>query len=161
MMEFLKSWLLGVTAAALAVSLAQALTPEGTVKKVGKLVCGLVLLLAVVRPVAAVDPAALISDWAGPGGLSQTGAGESGKEALKILIAQKTGAYIVDKGQSLGCQVTEAAVTAAVDASGWPVPHSVRITGRWTEEGRQALSRAVEEDLAIPGERQSYQEEGS
>ena len=161
MMEFLKSWLLGVTAAALAVSLAQALTPEGTVKKVGKLVCGLVLLLAVVRPVAAVDPAALIPDWAGPGGLGQTGAGESGKEALKILIAQKTGAYIVDKGQSLGCRVTRAAVTVAEDPSGWPVPWSVVITGSWTGEGQEALERTVAEELNIPSERQSYQEEGS
>ena len=35
-MTMLKDWLLGVTAAALAVALAQALTPEGTVKKIGR-----------------------------------------------------------------------------------------------------------------------------
>lgn len=160
-MEFLKSWILGITAAALAASLAQSLTPEGTVKKVGKLVCGLVLLLAVLRPVVSLDPAALVPDWAALEGLTQNDAEESGEEALKILIAQKTGAYIVDKGQSLGCRVTRAAVTVAEDPSGWPVPWSAAITGSWTGEGRQALERAVEEELNIPPERQSYQEEGS
>ena len=50
MMGAARSWLLGVTAAALAVALAQALTPEGTVKKVGRLVGGMVLLLAVAKP---------------------------------------------------------------------------------------------------------------
>ena len=160
MMEFLKSWILGVTAAALAVSLAQALTPEGTVKKVGKLVCGLVLLLAVVRPVVAVDPAALIPDWAGLGGLTQAEAGESGKEALKILIAQKTGAYIVDKGQSLGLRC-EARVGVAQDGSGWPVPWEAEISGVWTAEQKRSLSRAVEEELGIPAQRQSFREEGT
>lgn len=160
-MEFLKNWILGITAAALAVSLAQALTPEGTVKKVGKLVGGLVLLLAVVRPGVRLDPGALLPDQNALGGLSKEEAGQSGEEALKILIAQKTGAYIVDKGQSLGCRVTQAAVTVAADSSGWPVPWSVEITGSWTGEQRRTLERAVEEELDIPAERQSYQEEGS
>lgn len=160
-MSFLKDWILGMVAAALALALAQALTPEGTVKQIGKIVGGMVLALAVLKPVLSLDPESL-PQWEGlPAGVTEAQMEQTEEEVLKTLIAQKTGAYIVDKGQSLGCQVTEAAVTAAVDASGWPVPHSVRITGRWTEEGRQALSRAVEEDLAIPGERQSYQEEGS
>ena len=51
-MTGIKNWLLGITAAALAVSLAQALTPEGTVKKIGRLVGALVLLLAALRPLA-------------------------------------------------------------------------------------------------------------
>lgn len=55
MTAFLKDWLLGVVAAALAVSVAQALTPAGTVKKVGRLVGGLVLLLAVARPLLRMD----------------------------------------------------------------------------------------------------------
>lgn len=56
MMDWFRSWLLGVVAAALAVAMAQALTPEGAVKKVGKLVGGLVLLLAVTKPILQLDP---------------------------------------------------------------------------------------------------------
>lgn len=159
-MAFLREWLLGVTAAALAVALAQSLTPEGTVKKVGKLVGGLVLLLAVVRPVVRLDPAALTGLWTASGPQVEE-AGQGGEEVMKILIAQKTGAYIVDKGQSLGCRVTEAEVTVAQDESGWPVPWSARIKGDWTAEQREELSRILEEELAIPSGRQSFQKEGA
>ena len=159
-MTVLREWLLGVTATALAIALAQALTPEGTVKKVGKLVGGLVLLLAVVKPIAQVDPTALTVLWTASG-YEMEEATQRGEEVLKILIAQKTGAYIVDKGQSLGCRVTEAQVTVAGDDSGWPVPRSVVIQGDWTLEQREALSRMVEEELAIPLSRQLFQKEGT
>ena len=158
-MTILREWLLGVVAAALVISLAQALTPEGTVKKVGKLVGGLVLLLAVVGPVVRVDPAALAGLWTASE--YEEAAARSGEEVMKILIAQKTGAYIVDKGQSLGCQVTEAEVTVADDGSGWPVPRSVVVKGDWTPEQREALRRAIEEELAIPPARQLFQKEGA
>ena len=159
-MTFLREWLLGIVAAALAIALAQSLTPEGTVKKVGKLVGGLVLLLAVVKPIAQVDPTALTALWTSSG--YETGeATQRGEEVLKILIAQKTGAYIVDKGQSLGCRVTEAQVTVVGDDSGWPVPWSVVVNGDWTLEQRVELSRVIAEELAIPSARQLFQKEGA
>ena len=159
-MVFLREWLLGVTAAALAISLAQSVTPEGTVKKVGKLVGGLVLLLAVVKPIAQVDPTALTGLWTASE-IQTQGATQRGEEVLKILIAKKTGAYIVDKGQSLGCRVTGAEVTVAQDESGWPVPRSVVITGDWTAEQKEELSRAITDALAIPAARQVFQKEGA
>lgn len=156
----LKDWLLGVTAAALAVSLAQALTPEGTVKKIGRLVGGVVLLLAALRPLLDLDTL----DWK-PFEVSNhlpsaEVAGQSGEEVLKSLIAQKAGAYIVDKGQSLGLRC-EARVGVAQDGSGWPVPWEAEISGVWTAEQKKSLSRAVEEELGIPAQRQSFREEGT
>lgn len=50
MTEWLREWLLGVVAAAMAVALIQSLTPKGTVGKIGRLAGGLLLLLAIVRP---------------------------------------------------------------------------------------------------------------
>ncbi len=156
----LKNWLLGVTAAALAVSLAQALTPEGTVKKIGRLAGGLVLLLAAVRPLLGLEA----PSWQGLEALSPTltaeQAGQSGQEVLKTLIAEKAGAYIVDKGQSLGLRC-EAEVGVVQDSSGWPVPWEVEISGAWTPEQKKSLSKAVEEELAIPAQRQSFREEGT
>lgn len=156
----LRDWLLGVTAAALAVALAQALTPEGTVKRVGRLVGGLLLLLAATRPLLGAP----FPDWRELEALSPAmtaeEAGESGQEVMRSLIAQKAGAYIVDKGQSLGLQC-EARVGVAQDGSGWPVPWEAEISGTWTAEQKKALSRAVEEDLGIPAQRQSFREEGT
>ena len=60
-MGVVRSWLLGVTAAALVVALAETLAPEGSVKKVCRLAGGLALLLAALRPLAGMtggEPAA-------------------------------------------------------------------------------------------------------
>ena len=156
-MSVLKGWLLGVVATALAVALAQALTPDGTVKKVGRLVGGLVLLMAVAQPLLRLDPNQLAVAAAAYSGVEGEKEFSGGEEVLKTLIAQKAGAYIVDKGQSLGC-LCQVQVTVAEDDSGWPVPWSVVMTGSWTQEQKKALSAAAEE-LNIPAQRQSFQEE--
>lgn len=160
MTEFFRNWLLGVTAAALAVALAQALTPEGGVKKVGKLVGGLVLLLAAAGPVVKLNPADLAAAAAGYEAMAPETALQGGENVMKTLIAQKTGAYIVDKGAALGCACT-ARVEVEENADGWPVPHSAEVSGTWTEQQREQISRVIEEELDIPAERQSFKEDGT
>lgn len=159
-MIWFKNWLMGIVAAALAVSLAQAMTPEGPVRKVGRLVGGMVLLLAVARPLLRLEPAMTAMAQLPGAEVSQVRIEEGGEEMMKTLIAQKAGAYIVDKGQSLGLQC-EVRVGVALDGSGWPVPWEAEISGAWTAEQKKSLSRAVEEDLGIPVERQSFREEGT
>lgn len=157
-MTFLRQWLLGVVGAALAVALAQAVTPEGSIKKVGAVLGGLLLLLAAIRPVAGLDPqtaAGLVPSWES---LEENVSGGAGEEMMKGLIAEKTSAYIVDKGRELGVSCT-AWVTVGRDASGWPVPRSVEISGTWSRKGRDALSRVIEEELDIPPQRQIFREE--
>lgn len=159
-MTALKDWLLGVTAAALAVSLAQALTPEGTVKKIGRLAGGLVLLLAAVRPLMSCEGALPGSFSLAPDPSAVEEAAQSGEEVMKTLIAQKAGAYIVDKGQSLGFSCS-AEVTVALDGSGWPIPWEATVSGTWSQPQKKALSQAVEAELGIPTQRQSFREEGT
>lgn len=155
-MGILKDWLVSVTAAALAVALSQALTPEGTVKKIGALVGGMVLLLVMVKPVLAIDPADLANLTASY--IPQTEIEISqGEQMMKSLIAEKTSAYIVDKGAALGV-VCRAEVTVESDKSGWPVPWAAEITGPFTPEQRDALSKALEEELGIPPTRQRFTE---
>jgi len=156
-MTFFKTWLLGVVAAALAVALAQALTPEGAVKRVLRLMGGMVLLLAVARPLLRLAPSELAMAVDLPA--AQTAA-EAGGEVIKELIAERTGAYIVDKGSALGV-VCAARVETAPDESGWPVPWSVTVSGTWTGEQRKRLSQAIAQELDIPEERQSFQEAGT
>ena len=156
-MTELKNWMLGLTAAALAVSLAQSLTPEGTVKKIGRLVGALLLLLAALRPLVSWE-GALFKLPALPEAAVEENA-RGGEQVMKTLIAEKAGAYIVDKGQSLGFRC-KAEVGVALDGSGWPVPWETVISGTWTVEQKKALSRAVEEELGIPAQRQSFREEG-
>lgn len=155
-MTILKDWLLSVTAAALAVALAQAVTPEGTVKKVGALVGGMVLLLVLVKPVLAIDLEDLADLTASYLPQTETEI-DQGEQIMKSLIAQKTSAYIVDKGAALGL-TCQAVVTVETDESGWPVPWAAEIFGSFSPEERSALSEALEGELGIPPSRQSFTE---
>ena len=49
-MTFLRSWLLSVTACAVLVSIVQQLTDGGAMKKIVRFVGGMVLMLAMLRP---------------------------------------------------------------------------------------------------------------
>ena len=56
-MGAVRGWLLTVIAASLLCALADALMPPGAVKRVGRLVCGLVLLAAILSPAVRLDVA--------------------------------------------------------------------------------------------------------
>ena len=99
MMEVIKSWLVGITCAAMVVALAEGLMPEGTVRKIGRLTGGLVLLLAVTRPLISLDPAALtemlggdVQSWSGEEATLE----QANEDLMKTIIAERTGAYILD-----------------------------------------------------------------
>lgn len=159
MMELLKQWLVGITCAAMIVALADSLTPKGTVKKIGHIAGGLLLLLAVVKPLMEVDFSALAvatvslegvevvyDDWE-----------KTNTELMKTIIGEKTGAYILDKAEELGADCTGVAVECAVGEEDVPYPSAVTVTGAMTQAQWDALARTIEADLAIPRERQTYE----
>jgi len=156
----LRNWLLGIVAAALALSLAQALTPEGAVKRVGRLIGGLVLLLAVLKPLLTLDPGELTAATAAYWGEEALPQETDEEEILRGLIAQRAGAYIVDKGEQLGLTCS-ATVTVVEGAGGWSVPWSVEVRGSWSAEGKRALSECIAADLDIPADRQTFLEGGT
>ena len=63
-MTFLRSWLLGVVACAVLVSLAGQLTDGGTMKKIVRFAGGMLLMLAMLRPLLRLDLAVLDVDLA-------------------------------------------------------------------------------------------------
>ena len=66
MMEALGRWLLAVSAAALLVSVVQALIPEGGLRRTATFIGGLLLLAVLLRPAAELDLSGLsagLSDW--------------------------------------------------------------------------------------------------
>ena len=161
MLELIARWVLGVTAAALAVAVADALCPEGSVRAVLRLTGGLVLLLAMVQPVLKLDGDALT------GALTRYRLDledqrqtleEENSQVMQAIIEEQAGAYIQDKAQELGidCQVE---VTA--QGEDYPIPQTVTIRGSLTGEQREALTRAIETDLAIPAQRQIYESGGT
>lgn len=159
MMELLRQWLIGITCAAMIVALADSLTPKGTVQKIGRIAGGLVLLIAVVKPLMGVDFGTLAQATANVqeamascGDLEKTDL-----DLMKSIIGQRTGAYILDKAEGLGAALENVTVLCEVGEEDVPYPAAVTVTGELTEGQRQALSRVIEADLAIPRERQTYE----
>ena len=54
-MTFLRSWLLSVTACAVLISIAQQLANDGAMKKIVRFVGGMVLMLAMLRPLLSLS----------------------------------------------------------------------------------------------------------
>ena len=158
MMELLRQWLTGVTCAAMIAALADSLTPAGTGKKIGRMAGGLLLLIALVQPVLEVDFSALASASV-PLELEESELEKTDLEWMKTIIGRETGAYILDKAEELGIPCQGVAVTCAVTEDGVPYPSAVAVSGPLTQAEREELSRAIETDLAIPADRQTYESE--
>ena len=158
MLELIARWVLGVTAAALAVAVADALCPEGSVRAVLRLTGGLVLLTAVLTPLLRLDTEALgraLTEYR----LELDGAAarleEENETLMRDIIEEQAAAYIQDKaaGQGIDCRVS----VEAAGTGDWPVPTSVTVEGTLTEGQRAALTQMIQADFAIPAERQTYE----
>ncbi len=161
MVDLIGGWLVGVTCTAMLVALAEGLVPAGAGRKICRLTGGLVLLLAMVQPVLKLDGDALT------GALTRYRLDledqrqtleEENSQVMQAIIEEQAGAYIQDKAQELGidCQVE---VTA--QGEDYPIPQTVTIRGSLTAEQREALTRAIETDFAIPAQRQIYESGGT
>lgn len=162
MVELLGQWLMGVTCAALILALAQGLAPEGGPKRAARLAGGLLLLLAVVKPLLSLDGDALTRALTGyrlEAELDAQGLTQANKTLAAQIIEDQCAAYIQDKAAALGitCRV---AVEADREAD-YPVPKVVTVTGELTRAQRQALTHQIEADFAIPASRQYYESGGT
>lgn len=157
MMESLRTWLSSIVAVTLLLSIAQSLVPEGTLRRVAGFTGGLVLLLALLRPLLAgglPDLGLETEAWTKAIEAQQADLSRQGEDALAGLIAERTASYIWDKGAALGLEVT-AAVETRTGEEGIPVPYSVELEGPYSQE----LESYITEELDIPPERQVWNEQ--
>lgn len=153
----MRSWLLGIVLTSLAAGLARQLAPKGREQAMVRLVGGLLLALAILRPLAG-------GSWEGleleTDGLVLQGEELAGayrknqQEVLSAIIEEKTEAYIWDKANQLrlDCTVT---VTVSPGENGIPLPESVVIRGAYSGE----LAMCMEEEVGIPAQKQIWLEE--
>ena len=157
MIDGVRTWLLGVVLTSLAGGLARQLAPQGKEQSMVRLVSGLLLALAILRPLAG-------SGWEGleiPAGNFSLQSREQAEvyrknqqEALSAIIEEKTEAYILDKANRLGLDCT-VRVTAAAGESGIPLPRSVTVRGAYSS----ALAKCMEEEVGIPAQNQIWLED--
>ena len=157
-MELVRQWLLGVTCASLMAALAEGLMPKGPVRQVGRLVCALAVLCAVLRPVLRLnvpDPGRLLADIQGETEDSRMQLEQESGQMLKTLIERECSAYIVDKAAELELEC-QAQVECILGDGGVWLPDCARITGQLNGEQKQRLTAQIHSGLGIPPERLVY-----
>lgn len=164
MIEGLRTWILGVTAAAIIAALSDSLMPAGSVKRVGKLLCGLVLLAAMLNPVKGFSLSAgraWLEEYTLSLALQTENLEQEQEEQMKIIIEEQCCAYIVDKATELRTQCIPY-VTCEMGADGVFTPTAVTIIGDMDWEIQSLLSALIAAELGIPPENQIfYSGEGS
>ena len=158
MMDGVRSWLLAMIFAAVLCALAKELMPAGPVKRVGGLVCGMVLLAVMLSPLVQLNPAAgqaWLEGWRS--GLEQQEAAlrQQVNEGVKPIIEQEFAAYSVDKAAEMGLNCT-ARVSCRAEENGLYLPDRTEVAGPLSQEERGRLSQLIQEELGVPADRQAY-----
>jgi len=163
MINMVGNWLLGVTGAAILAAMAESLAPKGAGKQVTRLVCGLVILLAVIRPVMTLEVADLreITDlWQAEIQKNTVQLESQQEKQMKAVIEQEFEAYILDKTAQMGLTCT-VRVICEENAEGVQLPDSISIGGAMTSEQQEQLRQALSQELGLAPEHISFTEEDS
>ena len=159
-MGFLRTWILGLTGASILAALAQQLTPNGPVKKVTRLVCGILLAGIMLRPILEPDrdvlAGAMARFRATEAELTQ-GIEEREKQLLRSYIEEQCQAYIWDEAQLLGITDLICSVRVKWRDESW-VPYEAELTTAAVEPQRRRLEAWLDGELGIPAERQRWHE---
>lgn len=153
------SWVMGLVGAALLSAIAGALTPEGKVKAVTRLVCAAVTALALVSPAVKFDTSAYsktLTLYRERERELTAEVSEKGGRLSRSIIESECEAYILDKAGNLGSPVRSAHVTAKWSGDGFWYPYEVRIESDGRAEADAELSYGIEVNLGIPKERQEW-----
>ena len=154
MIAALRSWLTAILATAVLLSVAEKLIPEGSVRKIASMTGGLLLLTVLVRPITSLRPDSFSLDMGDYSRAVQERQAElqaENENALSELIAERTAAYISDKADALGLDVT-VRVEAAAGPDGVTLPEKAELTGAYSQELADFMAR----ELGIPAERQVW-----
>ena len=147
-------WMPRIIAVALILTLVYLLAPDGKLRAAVRFTGGLVLLAALLGPLAELDLSGTLSydDCADQLESRTEAMHRAYVEQTAALIEERTAAYISDKGLALG--VTCDPVVTAQLRDGVPFPWSVTLDCPF----HPALSDLIDHELDIPRTRQSWQE---
>ena len=156
-MGVLREWLTSVITVSVLLAVAQTLIPEGTVRKISAFTGGLILLVTLLQPLLGVNLEKLelrLDRSRETVEQRQQALEQAGEQELAELIEQQTAAYIWDKAEALGLDLS-VEVQVERGADGIPIPVGAVLTGPYAE----ALSAYLERELGIPRERQVWHED--
>ena len=159
MISFASEWVRAIAGAALICAAATAITPRGKVKGVLKLVCGIVLIIAMINPLVNHDLPTMsldISDYRKQADEIIGSAEEKQNNLSRTIIENELEAYILDKAQSLDISLDSVEVLAKWSEEGCWYPYEVKLSADITQMEQNLISNSIEAELGVEKERQYW-----
>ena len=159
MTELIRTWIMGLTAAAFLTSLAMTLTPKGRTRAVVSLVCGLVTIIALVAPLMEFDPESEFANARGfeaPSDTRMEALALEQERLTRLIISERIGTYILDKAENLGLVDLTVQVETISTEGGDFLPAEIWVAGTYSAEQRRTLSEFVTRTFGIPPEKQHW-----
>lgn len=149
-------FVLSVISAALICGILQSIVKEGSCARVLKILCGIFLIITVLKPLKKIEFPDL-SQWTASWEKEAEDAVRDGKQVYEKEYASgiqaRLQAYILDKAAQLGLSVR---VDIALSTDN--IPESVIISGTAGKREREQLETILTRDLGIPKEKQQWNE---
>jgi hypothetical protein len=158
-MGLLREWIMGLAGAAVVTGLALSLTPKGRVRSVMRLVCGAVMIIALIKPVIEFDFDAYsigLARYRADMEHITASARETSDRLQRTIIEEECSAYILDKAHILGLDCTKAEVTVKWGDEGYWYPYEAHLQINGPQEQLNRLAGLIEAELGIPRERQHW-----
>lgn len=155
-MNRIQEYVFSVVVIALLCSIISNLMQHTHMKQLGKILCGLVLLFAVLRPfteVREIDFGDFMLSYEQEAQEAVALGEQISLNSLMDIIKLETEAYILDKAAAVQADIT---VTVSVREDPEPSPVSAEITGSVSPYARLMLERMMEENLGITKENQRW-----
>lgn len=157
--ESLHSWVISVISTAAFCAVAINITPKGRVLSVVKLLCGLVMIFAIVSPFANINfnkYSESMAKYKGRAKELTQNADDYEDKLNRTFIEDKCAAYILDKAESYGIHISSVSVEAEWSVDGYWYPVSPDICSDCSDEVRSRLASWLESELGIAKERQTW-----
>lgn len=143
--------MLYVTGAAILSAVCLNIVPKGKTKNAVRLICGLITMLCLAYPVAngmldELDGFVLMDDKAES--IIQE-AEETEKVITRVVIEERYGAYILDKGKEIGVDIVSADVAVRWNENGYWYPVSAEIRTGENITDNEELTNIISEELGI------------
>ena len=157
MTAWLCNWVLGLAGTAMLCAAATTLTPQGRVKRVVELLCGIAMAAALLSPLLPQefpDYALHLAQYRAAAHELTAGAEEISRDLDRSYIEAQLEAYILDEAQRCGAALDGVKVALRWSTEGVWVPVAAALDGRYDP----ALERLLEAELGIPRGAQTWRD---
>lgn len=158
-MAVFRAWIMSLTGASIIAAAAERMTPQGSVKRVLRVVCAVMLSGIMLHPILDLDRsefALAISQYHINAAKISGDLEAEEKELLRPYIQERCRAYILDEALNLGLDCFDCKVKLKWRDESW-VPYEIVMTGTVSETDRKTLGERLYAELGVPPERQYWE----